>query len=249
MEHKKQWEFLENKFKAGQLGHAYLFSGQDGIDLKTIAKEFVKLINGNSATHNVNIEKEQFPDLMVVRSINSKSSIDNEKDMMEIDVAQIRDVNNFLSLKSYYGGYKVVIIEDADRMNTDSADSFLKNLEEPKGQTLIVLLSTKPSTLLPTIFSRCQTITFFGAKQALELPENLKNILEAELSEKFKYAKAVNLDGGNFENILHALQNYWRKDINKYRNVLKLALDFERQAQISNINKKLALEILLMQIN
>ncbi len=246
--HQKQWEFLENKFKANQLSHAYLFSGQEGIELKKFANEFVKLINGNTEAFNLAIEKEQFPDLMVVRSINSKSSVDNEKDMMEIDVTQIRAVNNFLSLKSYYGGHKVVIIEYADRMNTDSADSFLKNLEEPKGKTLIILLSTKSATLLPTIFSRCQMVTFSGVHHESQMPENLKNILEAELSEKFKYAKAVNLDGGNFENILYALQNYWRKDISKYKHVLRLALDLERQAQISNINKKLALEILLIEL-
>ncbi len=187
MIHQKQFEFLKSKFEAGQLGHAYLFCGQGSVDTKSFAKEFVKLINEKK--FDVAIEKEQFPDLLMVKSINSKSSVDNEKDMMEIDVVQIRQANNFLSLKSYYGGHKVVIIEEADRMNTEAQNSFLKTLEEPKGQTLIVLLSNRPSTLLQTIFSRCQTITFSGAQHESKIPENLENILGAELSEKFKRGK------------------------------------------------------------
>lgn len=248
MEHKKQWEFLKNKFETGQLGHAYLFGGQDDIGKKEFAKELVKLVNGNIETSNIAIQKQQFPDLMVIDSINSKSSIDNQKDMMEIDVAQIRDANNFLNYKSYYGAYKTIIIHNAERMNKEAQNSFLKTLEEPKGKTLIMLLSSKPDALLPTIFSRCQMITFSGSQHESLIPENLKNILDADLSEKFKYTKAINLDGGNFEKILYNLQNYWRKDISKYQNVLKLSLDLERQTQMSNINKKLALEILLMEI-
>src|SRR3989344_2770164 len=141
-QHLKQQEFLRGKFKAGQLSHAYLLCGQAGIGKKNFAKEFVKAINclysnfsdrenlsiqkkycGNCVTCK-QIEKELFPDLQIIKSINSDSSVKNEKDMMEIDVAQIRQVNNFLGVKSYYENDKAVIIDKAGRMNVEAENSY-----------------------------------------------------------------------------------------------------------------------------
>lgn len=233
-----QWGFLTKKFEAGQLAHAYVFSGADLESLKNFANDFTKFINC------------KFPGVFVVKSENSKSSLKDGEDKQEIDVALIREIQNFLSYKSYYGGYKTVIIENAERMNLEAQNCFLKNLEEPKGDTLILLLSARPEMLLPTIFSRCQQMKFAGGKtREAPLPQDLANILNLDLAEKFKYAKTANLEGGGFENILHALQAYWRKDIGKYQNVLKLALDLEHRVQVSNINKKLALEILLLEVS
>lgn len=223
--YQKQFEFLKNKFEAKQLGHAYVFSGGNMTELKAFSDDIAKLLNC------------KFPDVMAVRAGES----------LEISIEQIRDVQNFLAYKSYHGGYKMVVMEDAQRMTAEAQNCFLKNLEEPKGDTLIILLSSKPEMMLPTIFSRCQQVKFSGVSEIPPLPQNLQNVLEADLAEKFKYAKAVNLEGGGFENILHALQHYWRKDLARHQHVLKLALDLERQVQISNINKKLALEILLLE--
>src|SRR3989338_7537900 len=123
MDYKKQFDFLRGKFEAGKLAHAYVLSGRDTASLKIFANDFVKLIGC------------KFPDVITVRSLDSKSSRENGKDMMEIKIEQIRDVQYFLTYKSYYGGFKTIVIEDAERMTTDAQDCFLKNLEEPKGQT------------------------------------------------------------------------------------------------------------------
>jgi len=235
MEYEKQFQFLKGKFEAGQLSHAYVFSGQDMESLKRFADDFVKIIDC------------KFPDIFLVKSQNSKSSLKDGEDKQEIDISLIREAQHFLSYKSYYSGYKTVVIEHAERMNIEAQNCFLKNLEEPKGKTLIVLLSSKPETLLPTIFSRCQQIKFQGEADKVEVPAALMNVLNQDLAEKFKYAKAANLEGGGFENILRALQHYWRKDIGRNQNVLKLALDLEKKVQTSNLNKKLALEILLLE--
>ncbi len=279
--HKKQWEFLKNKFELNQLSHAYLLSGQDGIGKKEFAKEFVKLINCENKPTEVCqkcvncklIEKEFFPDLSVIKSINSESSIKNEKDMMEIDVSQIRQVNNFLSYKSYYGGYKTVIIDNADRMNIEAQSCFLKTLEEPKGTTVIFLVSSKPEILLTTIFSRCQTIKFFPFEKykATEVEQKtlqeLLSIINSELAVKFQYAKKVNLEGDNFNKILKVLQRYFRNllfvkigikndfsepqisyDILKLKKIIRLIESLHKLASTSNANHKLALEILLMEV-
>src|SRR3989338_6957640 len=149
------WNFLKDKLEIGKLGHAYLLSGRDIESVQIFAKDFVKFINCLSSQILPNekvgknkynayegktwedkcqnckmIDREVFPDFKVIKSENSKSSVENEKDMMSIDIGQIREVQSFLALKSFYGGFsaeggsahggKAVIIENADRMTTEA---------------------------------------------------------------------------------------------------------------------------------
>lgn len=274
MTHTKQWDFLKGKFLAGQLSHAYVFAGQNGIGKKEFAKEFVKFLNESVAGSALAIEKEQFADLLMVRSSQSDSSLKNEKDMMEIDVGQVRKINQFLSFKSYYGEYKTVIIENAERMNVEAQNSFLKTLEEPKGKTLLILLSSKPDALLPTIFSRCQTISFFpsGQHQATKdeqaLLQTLLGVMDKELAVKFNFAKKVNLEGEQFGAILEVLARYFRNmllaklgvveeknsptaehySILKIKRIIRLIESLHQQVAVSNASPKLALEVLLLEL-
>jgi DNA polymerase III delta' subunit len=278
MGHKKQLEFLQTKFTQNGLAHAHIFSGQEGSGKKQAAKELVKFINcitKEKPCHTcVNcqlVEKEQFPDLMVVNSLQSDSSIKNEKDMMEIDVDQIRKVNNFLSLTSYYGGYKAVIIDQAERLNSEAQNCFLKTLEEPRGKTLIILISSKPEILLPTILSRCQSLAFFPEEsyaptsEEQQILKDLLPILNAELAIKFNFAKKANLEGNNINVMLKVLQRYFRGlmleclgiggsaktqtyTLEKLKNILTLIEKLHTQLTFTNASPKLALEVLLMEI-
>ncbi len=176
--HQKQWSFLKKKFQLNQLSHAYLFTGPNEIGKKKFALEFTKLINcideknkpvfvkaslgrsqttgeaaGKEECQNCKlIEKEKHPDVLMVRPKEDKS---------EIEILQIREVQQFLSLKPYYSSFKTVIINEAEKMNQEAQSCFLKTLEEPKGRTLLILISSKPEMLLPTILSRCQIVKFF----------------------------------------------------------------------------------------
>ena len=225
MNHAKQWDFLKGKFEAGQLSHAYIFSGQDVDGLKSFAKDLVKLVNDksiagslpNRQASDIAIESERYPDLLVVKSQNSKSSLKDKEDKLEIDVSQIRAAQEFLNLKSYYGGYKTVIIENAERMNNEAQSCFLKTLEEPKGKTMIILVSRRPDALMDTIFSRCQQIKFFGKIGPKILTgqgntlNSLKDIIKLDLAEKFLYAKNVNMENGNLEKILMVFESFFRE--------------------------------------
>ena len=169
--HKKQWNFLKNKFENNQLSHAYLFTGADRIGKKAFATELVKLVSCNNQEKPcqkcfscLSIEKGNFPDFKI---------ISKKEDKSEIEISQIREIQNFLSYKSYYGSFKVVLIDGAELLNQEAQSCLLKTLEEPKGQTILFLISSKPDMLLPTIFSRCQTMKFFKPK---ELPENAENL-------------------------------------------------------------------------
>ena len=117
----------------------------DGIGKKTFAIEFSELVGC------------KFPDLKIV--------YEKKVNKTEIDISQIREVQNFLSYKSYNGGFKIVIVDGAQLMNTEAQNCLLKTLEEPKGDTILFLVTSKPDVLLPTIFSRCQTMKFFKGKR------------------------------------------------------------------------------------
>jgi DNA polymerase-3 subunit delta' len=92
------------------------------------------------------LRADSHPDSYVVRI---------EEDAQQIKVDQIRALIDSLSLSSYRGGYKVAIIEGAEALNANGANAFLKTLEEPAGETLLIMIA-KPSHRLPaTIASRC----------------------------------------------------------------------------------------------
>jgi DNA polymerase III subunit delta' len=264
--HKKQWDFLKNKFESDQLSHAYLFTGAKGLGKKDFAEKFAELIGC------------KFPDLKIVSEENKKDSLFG--DGGEIKISQIRDVQNFLSYKSYNGSYKVVIIDEAEKMNQEAQSCFLKTLEEPKGQTLLILVASKPDMLLPTIFSRCQTIKFLGkpvlsAEKISEENKILQEFLQAaggELSEKFKYAKSLDFQEQDLNRILNPFEKYLRYlllkkigveeksyfskipsvlenyPVSKIKQIIKMNAEILNKMLFTNANPRLALEILLMEI-
>ncbi|RFC35679.1 MAG: DNA polymerase III, delta prime subunit [Candidatus Nitrotoga sp. SPKER] len=82
-----------------------------------------------------------------------------KKPSKEISIHQVRSLANFINLSTHQGGHRVVLIYPAEAMNTNAANALLKTLEEPSERMLIILVSHKPQQLLPTIVSRCLTLT------------------------------------------------------------------------------------------
>lgn len=273
--HKKQWEFLEKKFELNQLSHAYLFAGQKEIGKKTFAIEFAKFVSCigggkkpcQKCVNCLMIEKNTFPDFKIIIK---------KEDKTEIEISQIREAQNFLSYKSYYGSFKIMVIDDAENMNQEAQSCFLKTLEEPKGKTLIILVTSKPDMMMGTIASRCQTIKFFRPKDLSENPERLKiereilselsPVFNSNLAEKFKYVKALDLNKRNISDILEVIQKYFRNLLlaevgigktpvtakkyqgKKIKEILNLSEEINNKLIFTNANPKLALEILLMEI-
>jgi DNA polymerase-3 subunit delta' len=81
-------------------------------------------------------------------------------DGVMIKIEQVRDTIAALGLKSYMGGRKACVMREAEAMNRTTANAFLKTLEEPPGDTVLILVSSNPSMLLPTIVSRCRVVRF-----------------------------------------------------------------------------------------
>ncbi len=134
---------LQHAQRSGRLPHALLFTGSETAGTHELALSLARELNGARAD---SVETLRHPMCRVIRP-GSKSR--------SILIADIRSVEPFLTLRAEEGATKLVIILEADRMKEEAANAFLKTLEEPPPQTLIVLISAQPSRLLPTILSRC----------------------------------------------------------------------------------------------
>ena len=197
--HQKQWQFLKRSVEMGNLSHAYLFSGQEKLGKKTLAFEFVKLLNCQNpnlaqkpcqeCASCQEIQKslishtEQHPDLIIVEPkefVSRKSSLKKE----EIKISQIRELMWKLSLRPFSAPFKTLIIDKAHRMNQEAQSCFLKTLEEPKGNAILILITEYPRMLLSTILSRVQEVKFYPLTlQEIEISLKARGLVEKEAKE------------------------------------------------------------------
>jgi DNA polymerase-3 subunit delta' len=122
--------------------------------------------------------------------------VDNKQGIIRVEDAQ--EILKTLSLKSYEGGYKVMIIWMADKMNSDCSNRLLKLLEEPPAKTLFILITENEEDLIQTIRSRCQVIQFGPVPEAL-IAEALIRDQEIDESEAYKIAHQAQ---GNYNKAL-----------------------------------------------
>ena len=148
--HDKIQDFFAKVIDNGGLSHAYCFVGLEMLGKKTLAENLAAKL----------LEKETpqvSPDFTAVDQLFDEKT---EKTKKNITVAQIRDLREFLARSSYSGGYKVAIINGAEKMNSEASNALLKTLEEPTKKTILFLITTDEKRLPETIRSRCQMIYF-----------------------------------------------------------------------------------------
>lgn len=147
---------LSSAWREGRLGHAILLHGPAEGALEAVAYALAGEILG------VDGFPTKHPDCSVVRPINK---------MRQIGVDAMRRLVRTVSHSANQGGNKVGIILDADRMNIQASNAFLKTLEEPPQNTTLFLLSTRPNDLLDTIRSRCMGFKVPGDSVEIGIPE------------------------------------------------------------------------------
>lgn len=156
---------LNNARTAGRLPHALLLTGTQHAGTHALALHMAAELNGARAEA---LENLRHPMCRVVRP-GSKSR--------RILIEDIRSIEPFLSLRAAEGETKLVMVLEADRMMEEAANAFLKTLEEPPPQTLIILITEQPHRLLATILSRCVRVDLREATTALHLTEAQKLFL------------------------------------------------------------------------
>ena len=152
----------------GRLGHAYLFVGPPQVGKSETALGVAKLINCQDRRGRVfcdacpsclKIEKGNHPDVHLI----------SEPEGESIKIEQIRRLNCEIQLKPFEAPKKIFIIKEIDALTLEAANAFLKTLEEPTKNSLILLTTTVLEKNLDTIQSRCQIIHFYpSGNDALE---------------------------------------------------------------------------------
>jgi DNA polymerase-3 subunit delta' len=139
-------EYFHRAHEQNRLAHAYLISGPTGSGKQQLAADLASLVNGTPA---VDVFSAKAREIFVARP---------ESKSRRIVIEQIRELEHALQMRASNGRGKVAIISDADRLQPQAANAFLKTLEEPPRDSLLLLLSALPEALPDTILSRCITI-------------------------------------------------------------------------------------------
>lgn len=168
-----------------RLAHAYLFYGPEGTGKEAVSLEIAKLlICKDIDTHPCNacpaclkINKLSHPDLHFIFPVANKWNNEDIKKRIEekannpfaaidqsgttnISINRIRELKNEAKYPPFESNHKVYILADAEKMNRESANSFLKLLEEPPSYLTLILITSSKNALLDTIRSRCRAIYF-----------------------------------------------------------------------------------------
>lgn len=158
----KALEHLRRAYEQNRLAHAYLITGTPGSGKEVIAAELASLVNGTPVKE---IFSAKAREIFVARP---------ESKSRRIVIAQIRALEHALQMRAANGRRKVAIITDADRLQTEAANAFLKTLEEPPKDSLLLLLSALPEALPETILSRCIAIPLASDGEARSKKEEEK---------------------------------------------------------------------------
>ncbi|OGZ20197.1 MAG: hypothetical protein A2654_01005 [Candidatus Nealsonbacteria bacterium RIFCSPHIGHO2_01_FULL_43_31] len=263
----KQWQFLKKTAELGKTPHALLFYGQGGIGKRALALEFIKLLNCEADKLEArpcltcrackDIEKNAHPDLTIIEPEEGK----------EIKIVQVRDLQNNLSLKPYSAPFKAALIDKAHLLNQEAQSAFLKILEEPRGNSLFVLISEYPEMLLPTILSRVERLRFYASpsseksKGEKEAIAEIIKLSRENLLTRFQYAKTLADGSADPKGILDIWLSYFREtllsvingkpgdySVIKLKKILKAIQNISFLISTTNVNQRLALEILMLEL-
>lgn len=224
--HKKILNQLQSALEKNKLAHAYLFYGSEGTGKEAVALEFAKLLNCedeqskpcNKCNSCNKIKSLNHPDVKFVFPVSSKwkpddisrrikdkseniyASVDQEG-VTNISIEKIRELKNETKYPPYESKQKVYIITEADKMNRESANSFLKLLEEPPDYLTLILITSSKNALLDTIRSRCRAKYFpvLSNKEIIEVVKQYHPIDE-------KIAKVIKFSQGNLKKVFSTLE-------------------------------------------
>lgn len=157
----KAVSFLRNALKNGNVSHAYLFTGPDGVGKRMAAGLFaVSLLCGEGGCGVCGSCRKALagahPDIEVI-----------SPDGKTLKIEQIRKISGSIGYKPFEGARRIYVIEEAHAMTAEAANALLKSLEEPPAHVVFVLTAAGTDSLLPTIVSRCQEIPYGTIKSTV----------------------------------------------------------------------------------
>jgi len=242
--------YLKKSIEKNRISHAYLFEGPDlpagrqgRSGKKTVALWFAKCL------------KCQSPDITEVTVPKNKEPACRQAG--KIGIKQIRELKKYLSLSPHSSPYKVAIIEEAEKMTSDAANALLKTLEEPRGNAVLILIANIASALPETILSRCEEIKFKTVSLDKISKDFIKkehiDIIQRPLNDKFKYIEKIYKNKTEIFNLLDSWLFWFRERMmgandGKYVKILKEIQKTKNLILNTNVNKRLALEVLILML-
>jgi DNA polymerase-3 subunit delta' len=166
--------YLRRAHEQNRLAHAYLISGPPGSGKRKVAAELAAFVNGTD------------PEKVFSTHAREIVTAEPESKSRRIVIEQVRELEHALRLRSSDGRKKVAIMSEADRLQPQAANAFLKTLEEPPNNSLLLLLSAMPEVLPDTILSRCISIPLVADGERNLGPEaaELVELLQSAAREK-----------------------------------------------------------------
>lgn len=140
------FDYIRRAHASRRIAHAYLIAGPSGSGKRWLVSQIANLVNGTTAE---DVFGAHLPEVHVTEP---------ESKARRILTDQIRALEHSLQMRAVSDRRKIAVIVDADRLQPQAANAFLKTLEEPPNDSLLLLLSTTPESLPDTILSRCITV-------------------------------------------------------------------------------------------
>lgn len=238
-------KILKTAIKNNKYSHAYLFETNGYKNKTKMALAFAKMLlcpynysnndNCGNCTQCKNIDKNLYSEIKII-----------EPDGLWIKKDQLSDLQKEFSKKSISSTNKVYIINNAERLNVQAANSILKFLEEPVPNVIAILITDNVHQLLDTIISRCQVITFSRKDKNIvngtidNIKKNISvSIFDEELLKKIDNVFTfINFYEQNKLNTLLETQKLWHNNI-KEKVDIQLALELIMLIYKDSLNVKL----------
>ncbi len=190
--HAQAWSEWREAISGGRMHHGWILAGKSGLGTGEFAVAAAREL---VAEPGVTQPEGDHPDIIVLTHLPKDEKEEKKRDegkpyqtKRNISVGQIREMQRRLTTRPTLGARRVIIIDPADDMETSASNALLKSLEEPPQGTFFVLVTHRPSRLLPTIRSRCRMLRFpllddaqLRSMLAEALPEQELHSLDAAL--------------------------------------------------------------------
>ncbi len=249
MGHEKIEAMLVELVASDRMPHALIFSGQKGIGKASMAYQLTKflmargikdpdqdaLFGGDDLPEEICDSLDSDPDHPSVKRVLSGGhpdfraleryyDADKNKFKASLEVDQLRSVAPFLRMSASEGGWRIVLIDDADTMNRNAQNALLKILEEPPKNTLLILVAHRLGALIPTIKSRSRVVNFNTLSE-----ESLKSLIMAQ-GHHFNAQELENLcylSDGSLGNAINFVENGGLDVLAKILSVMQTYPDFD----------------------